>query len=134
MTVDPGRAERLRAFVDTSVEPVAWGMSDCSAWVADWIVVERGRPLRRPQYSTREEAMALIAANANGLVGIWSDIARHNRLDEVSAPQVGDVGVIRLFKSDVGAIFAADGIAMWRNEAGGAIFIRPKTILRAWTV
>lgn len=90
--------EYLKAAAATPWTPA---VHDCSAWPARWA----GIPL--PDYSTDEEGEALIA-EAGGLVPLWQ---KHigERLQRVSIPLPGDVGVIRAIsadgQADVGAIW-----------------------------
>jgi hypothetical protein len=129
-----GRAARLQAHIEAvSGVPVAWGLSDCSAWAARWVAAESGRRLPLPAYAEEAEARALIAG-AGGLTALWCGIAARAGLGETACPALGDVGVLQTGAyGEVGVIFAADGLCALRTPAG-VTFLRPRRILRAWTI
>lgn len=131
-----GIEETLRAYVVAAEgRTVVWGEDDCSAWCAQWVRAATGRPVEIPEYATRDEAVRHIE-RAGGLVRLWSSALAHAGIYETHAPQMGDVGVVATSRfGDVGVIFAADGIGLWRAANGTAI-IRPRAreILGAWRV
>lgn len=130
----PGRAERLGAYIK-SLGPVVWGESDCCAFVAKWIAMERHAEIALPAYSNWKEASALIASSG-GLVAMVSPMLASAGLFETSAPQLGDIGVVALSEHHVGAIFCDHGIAVLRAEPHNTFFLRPREryILKSWAV
>lgn len=129
MTPDE-RAAALRKYMDDA-GPVVWGESDCCAWPLRWAEKSTGKRFPLPRYSSRAEAEALVS-RAGGLPALAESIL--SALMPTSTPICGDVGVVKLSDRDVGVIFCGNGLAAWRCEQRGAIFIRPKTVLAAWSV
>lgn len=132
---DIERGRRLEAFCEAmDGKPVTYGIDDCSTWPAQWAVNETGCDLDWPEYSSREEAQALID-EAGGLAPLW-DAAIGSRFEECHEeyPPVGSIGIIRtrLF-GEVGVIFVFAGVVCWRHETGVRVFgVRPNTIVKAW--
>lgn len=84
-----------------SSKPWKAGEHDCSAWPARWAGISI------PAYSTDEEGEALIAS-AGGLCPLWAEYIG-DRLELVTSPEAGDVGIIEAIGHDgpvqVGAIY-----------------------------
>ena len=126
------RGEAIRRLAK-SLEgvPVTWGPDgdDCSQLPLQWVVGWRERMtgtaphVEAPDYSTREEAEAVIAA-AGGLVNVWDPICRQLGLSEIGAadiPVIGDVGIFKTSFGEVGGIFVHGGAILWRHERGHRI-------------
>ena len=134
--IDPAeiqeRGEALRRLAQSlEGKPVAWGPDgdDCSQLPLQWVVGWRERmtgiapDVDGPDYSTKEEAEAVIAA-AGGLVQVWEPICRQLGLVPLGPsdiPVVGDVGVFKTSFGDVGGIFVHGGAILWRHERGWRI-------------
>lgn len=132
------RATLLQAHV-AAVEgaTVQWGASDCTSWCAAWVLAATGKTVPfLGSYATLDEAHALIDA-AGGLDVLWAQaLARVGIHATPYAPQLGDVGIVNTSRfGHVGVIFAADGIALWRAEAGTAL-LRPRArdIIKVWAL
>lgn len=127
-------SEKLRTHIDAANErDMIWGVDDCTAWVAAWLETALDTSIERPRWTTREEAMQLIDA-AGSLEALWSDVLCNAGLYETGDPQEGDVGLIRSSKGDVGGIFLYGGYFAWRGEPRGIAILRPRLILRSWSI
>ena len=123
------RGEALRRMADElSGVPCVYGPEgdDCSIlpmqWVRGWREKTTGRewPVSVPDYSSREEAEALIE-RAGGLVNVWNPIAPQLALQPLGpqdVPVIGDVGIFVTSRGEVGGIFLHGGIILWRAEMG----------------
>lgn len=132
------RAELLQAHI-AAVEgkPVEWGVSDCTAWAASWVLVATGKTVPRlGAYASLEEAHTLIDA-AGGLDVLWTQaMAQIGIFATPYDPVLGDVGVVNTTSfGPVGVIFAQDGVALWRAETGTAL-LRPRSrdIVKVWAL
>lgn len=134
MTVE----EHLRAYLqDACEQPAVWGESDCTSWAAKWVEVATGKTVRRPHWSSRREAQALIA-KAGSLDTLWQDVlSSFGLVERYSDPQPGDVGLIDTHTAGpVGGVFLHHGLFAWRGEPVGLRIIAPRrrTIIRVWAV
>lgn len=87
----------LEAFLArTASEPFAWGLADCSLWVADWIVAN-GYPdpaaHLRGTYADEMACAGLLRA-LGGLERVFVDGCTSCGLRPLTVPLVGAVGVI----------------------------------------
>jgi hypothetical protein len=131
--VHSARVKRLHAHAAAvSEKPVEWGVDDCTRWAADWVEAVRNIDLKLPAYRGEPQARALIA-RAGGLLPLWSDRLARAGIFETQAPSYGDVGLVETKLGPVGLIFAHDGVGALRSEAG-ITFLRPRQILRAWSI
>ena len=113
-----------------------WGADDCSAFCARWVAEECGIAPALPSYASREAAEALIAADPEGLAGLWAAALVPVGLGETWSPAPGDVGLVRTARFGVvGMIFGVGGLAFWR-ASGGVTVMQPRaeTIVRAWAL
>lgn len=82
--------------------PWAWGISDCTIWVADWCVIRFGHDPAagfRGRYDDAAGAEALIAAGlATTITPCMTPMTR------TASPARGDVGVIVMGGREVAAI------------------------------
>ncbi len=127
------RKDRLRDFVySLGQNECEWGKDDCTAWAAKWVESERQISLALPEYN-EQSGRAMIAANG-GLISLWSVHLVRAGLLETADPVLGDIAIIksRLF-GHVGVIVCSGGLCVWRAQRG-ATFIRPKEIVKAWSV
>lgn len=127
------RADRLRAHIEAAAGEPVIGVDDCGPWVARWIELETGRPLAFPLYTTRDQGYDL-ARRAGGLVELVSPMMVEAGLWQSGVPQLGDVGIVRLSDRDTAVIFCGNGLAAIRDERCGVRYMRPRTILRAWSL
>ena len=114
-------------------KPVVWGRDDCSAVPYLWLR-ENGFQARLPNYSSRDEAHALID-EAGGLINIWDICMAGTGIgSRRGGPELGDIAVIdtRRF-GPIGVICAAGGICCWRKE-GGFFWLVPRSYLKVWAV
>lgn len=131
-------AALLHAHVDAAEgKPVEWGSSDCTSWCAAWVKAVTGKTVPfLGSYSSLNEAHALIDA-AGGLDVLWTQaLARAGIYQTPYPPQLGDIGIVdtRRF-GPVGAIFAADGIALCRDDRGtGLLRPRAPSIIKVWSI
>jgi hypothetical protein len=127
------RTRRLKAHVARIAgKPCQWGVDDCTRWAADWVEQERGIDLQLPAYTGEEQARALIA-RAGGLLPLWAGRLARAGIFETASPSYGDVGLVETKAGPVGLIFAHDGIGVWRAEVG-ATLLRPRRLLKAWSI
>lgn len=129
------RAERLKDFLtDYENKPVVWGESDCCTYPSRWAQIESGKTICLPEYRTREDAQVLIKKHG-GLVNLATSVLTTSGFQQnYGGPSFGDIGIIRLSDRDVGAIFVHGGLALWRREDRGHVFIQPCNILISWQV
>lgn len=128
----------LQSFVHESADtPVVWGESDCTSWVAKWIESVHGRPVKRPPWTSQNEARRLII-KAGSLLALWQQVLDDFGLVETFIdPQPGDVGLIDTHSAGpVGGIFLQHGTFAWRAEPAGARIILPRrqTIIKTWAI
>lgn len=127
------RVKRLQAHAAAVADkPVTWGVDDCTRWAADWVEAVRGIDLKLPPYRGEAQARALIA-RAGGLEVLWSERLARAGFFETTAPAYGDVGLVETRIGPVGLVFCHDGTGALRSEAG-VTFLRPREILRAWSI
>lgn len=132
------RAELLQEHV-ASVDglSVTWGVDDCTAWAAAWVLKACGLEVPfSANYGSRDEALTIIDGSG-GLEGLWSvALAKVGIYSTPYPPELGDVAVVGTSRyGAVGTIFAHDGIALWRSDAGvGILRPRRRDILRAWSL
>lgn len=129
--------EMLKDYLAETVDaPMVWGESDCTMWPARWIEKVRGVSLPIPEWSSRDEAHALMD-DAGSLVALWEDVLADSGMMRAYAPEAGDVGVIKShFHGECGGIFLDAGFFAWRAEPQGYRILRPRhdTILKAWSI
>lgn len=130
------REQQLQAFVEAvEGKPVEWGVDDCTSWCAAWVRDLTGRDVPFSAfYATLDEAHALID-EAGGLDVLWTEaLAQADIFSTPYPPQLGDVGIVNTSRfGNVGVIFAQDGIALWRAEAGtGLLRPRARDIVKVW--
>lgn len=101
----------------TGAQPWAWGVQDCTLWVADWCKLRwRVDPALsfRDRYDSEAGAQSLID-RAGSLIGLVSPhmafLVQKNEADE------GDVGVIEVLGRQTAAIRVGDKWA-FRSPAG----------------
>lgn len=135
--MEVSRAVRLQAHIDqAATDPVVWGKSDCCAWPASWVASEMRCSLALPSYSSRAEALKIIAAGG-GLVALATNVlGRAGLVRTTLSPSVGDVGILEVTGGEVGVIFAQEGVAVWRRDTGGVLFLRPyaRTVRAVWAL
>lgn len=132
-TISSDRVKRLQAHAAAVAEhPVVWGVDDCTRWAADWVESVRGIDLRLPIYSGEAQARTLIT-RAGGLEALWRERLARAGIFETMTPAYGDVGLVETKLGPVGLIFCHDGVGALRSEAG-ITFLRPRQILRAWSI
>lgn len=130
------RAEGLQAFVEAAEgQPVVWGADDCTSWCAAWVKEATGFDVPMlAEYGSLQEAHQRID-EAGGLDVLWTEaLARVGIYSTPYDPVLGDVGIVRTAQfGNVGVIFAADGIALWRAETGtGLLRPRRRNIVKVW--
>lgn len=125
--------ERLRAHVAGAQGIPVIAKDDCGPWVASWIEQETQKRVNFPVYRTKEEAYAL-AEQAGGLVNLIVPLMASIPLWETKSPLAGDVGVVRLSDRDTCGIFCGNDFIAIRGENRGVFYLRPKTILKAWSL
>ncbi|RKE84598.1 hypothetical protein [Rhizobium sp. AG855] len=127
----------LKPYLDAAADqPMVWGESDCTMWVARWIELVRGERLHMPQWKSRDEAHALIAA-AGSLLSLWDDVLARAGIFETGQTEAGDIGVILTHQyGQCGGIFLDGGYFAWRAEPAGYRMLHPRarTILKAWSI
>ena len=114
------RAESLRAFIGSwDRVPVVDGQSDCSIVPALWAAEITGLPIEWPDYSSADEAAAMIE-DAGGLDHLWRDVARGPGFREYHAhdvPSLGDIGIVNTrTRGPIGGIFVNHGVIMVRCD------------------
>ncbi|MBB4277021.1 DUF6950 family protein [Rhizobium mongolense] len=126
-------SEQLKAFIGAAqARPMVWGYDDCTGWPSLWVEQITARPLPRPVYSSRDEAMAIIAEHGS-LARLWANVLC-GVLDETGIPEIGDIGVIDTGRAGhVGGIFMHGGFFAWRGETRVAPIL-PRTIIRVWSI
>ena len=144
-TFREGRSDlqnKLEAYLEVAKEePTVWGKSDCTAWPRTWVEQVRGAPIDLPEWSSREEALALIEASGS-LEALWStELERYGLkerwADALDPPHLGDVGIIQTHMfPQVGGIFCAHGLFVWRAEPFGyrMLMPKPKYIVKVWAL
>ena len=125
---------RLKAYIaEASARPFRWGVDDCSSWVLGWIEQERDIKIDAPAYRSESGAREIIK-RAGDLADVWSAIAERYHIQETISPSYGDVGVMQTRQSgQVGFIMADTDVCLWRAETG-VLGIRPRTIVKAWSI
>ena len=107
--------------------PWAWGIQDCTIWVADWCVARWGvDPAEkfRGAYSTEAEAVCLIRS-AGGLIDL---VAPHlGFLTEKPTPSDGDIGIIDILGRQTASIF--DGGKWAFSTRAGIGFVQCKPLI-----
>jgi hypothetical protein len=134
------RAELFERYVEAARDvPAEWGRTDCSAWVAEWVTLATGRPVRVPRYASEAEARALIAGSGS-LETIWRFYAGELELREIDVaskvPALGDIGlVITETCGVIGGIWAENAVFVWR-ASGGVRLLMPRVsdVVAAWEV
>lgn len=130
------RGERLRALVEElKGKPCVYGETDCSIIPAQWVADITGKTFDWPEYSTREEAEAIIE-KAGGLVEVWKPITRKLGLVERhDTPEIGDIGIIDTSLGHVGGIWLHGQTFIWRAEEGVRVLgVRSHRIVKSWQV
>lgn len=130
------RSELLASFVDRAVEPVRWGVDDCTMWAANWVEIASGRAVATHSYDTEDKARALIERHG-GLLNIWDRALGDAGFFESYDPQLGDVGLVDTrLSGPVGVIFAAGGLGL-RRKAGGGVWTfstARRALIKAWSI
>lgn len=130
-------SEMLKFYLAEAEDaPMVWGESDCSTWPAKWVERARGVGVSLPDWSSREEAHALMR-EAGSLVALWDEALSECGLFETGVPETGDVGVILSHShGEAGGIFLYGGYFAWRAEPKGYRILRPrqKTIVKVWSI
>lgn len=90
------KADLERFVHDTGGLPFRWGATDCSLWVADWLVAN-GYP--DPAADLRglyadEMACAALLAGRGGLESLFRDRLHRLGLEALGEPLEGAVGII----------------------------------------
>ncbi len=91
------------------------GWSDCASWVLRWVAEARPDALSflpRPRSSTP----TLLEA-AGGLEGLCRRVAARLGLDEVEAPEIGDVAVV--IRGQVSAAAIRGSLGWWIKDRHG---------------
>jgi hypothetical protein len=134
---DLERFRRLSAFLAAlGRKPMAWGEDDCCLMLANWAMA-LGRPdpaaHLRGRYTT-ERGCARVLRREGGVLAVVADCASRAGLREVSAPQIGDVGVVEA--DTARGVRATGGICLGRRWAtrGDGIVVAERRVLRAWSV
>ncbi|WP_272848015.1 DUF6950 family protein [Paracoccus saliphilus] len=116
-------ADQLDRYIRRSLDlPWAWGVQDCTIWVADWCMIRWGMDPAarfRGTYGTEAEAEALTGT---GLVDL---VAPEIPLPRKDVPEIGDIGVIEIAGRRVAAIWTGThwtfrtprGVSMSRRGA-----------------
>ena len=128
-------ATQLTDFIESYLDrPFAWGVSDCSLFVADWWAFVHGvDPARhlRGAYSTAYQARSIVA-RAGGLAALVGGIAKAAGATETTSEADGAFGVVISGFLPRAAIRAPGAWAM-RTEDGIA-FVRDVKVVRLWSV
>lgn len=112
---------------------MAWGIDDCTSWVAAWIERVTGHCVTRPHWESQRQAQDLID-EAGSLDALWDEVMAENGYRETMHPERGDVGIISIRDKQVGGVFLAGGYFAWRGEPRGVAILRPRDIVRAWAI
>lgn len=132
------RAALLQTHIEAvEGKPVEWGANDCTSWAAEWVLAATGIVVPfHGSYSSLEDAHRLID-EACGLDVLWTRaLAQVNIYSTPYDPVLGDIGIVDTASfGPVGVIFAQDGVALWRADAGTAL-LRPRrrTIIKTWAL
>lgn len=113
------RPERLHAFMERAAGEVVWGVNDCTAAPVTWLAGEIGKALPLPSYTSREEALAIIAKHGT-LADTWSAFAdKYGVAERYGEPEFGDIGVIdtRLY-GQIGGIITTSRVMLLRRDDG----------------
>lgn len=130
------RCELLAEFIDKAVEPVRWGVDDCTMWAATWVNIASGRPVATLGYDTEDKARVLIEQHG-GLLNIWDRALSDAGFFESYEPQLGDVGLVDTrLSGPVGVIFGGGGLAMRRKADGGVwtFSTARRALIKAWSI
>lgn len=111
------------------------GVWDCCCMPAEW-AIECGHPdpmaRGRGTYASDEEAEERIA-EAGGLSNLFAMAMEDAGIREVSEPEAGDIGVIRIGDEEAGAIFTGRRWAFVPKGRGFAFSsIDPALVVRIW--
>lgn len=118
--------------------PFSYGSHDCSLWLADWVLDQRGidgAAALRGRYRTALGCARLVA-RGGGLVAVVGRCAQTAGLSSAKLPRPGDVGIVKAVTDDgttlVGAILA--DATRWAVLGAAGLRIEPATCVAAWRV
>lgn len=113
--------------------PFAWGVCDCSLWVADWIAARRGidpAAHLRGRYATARGARRAVH-RAGGMEAMMRDALASAGLSETADPRPGDVALVQ---GHAGPTMAIRGARGWHLKAPHGIAYGPRTLIQAWSI
>lgn len=118
--------DKLAAFLrDAAGRKVELGTWDCGLWLADWYVLQTGKP---------DPAKDLRGHGYNSAAQAWK-VIRSLGLARTRDPRAGDVGLVSIHRGHlVGAIFS--GRSWWILRDEGLASLPPKAFrfIAAWRV
>jgi hypothetical protein len=115
-------------------EPFAWGKSDCMLSVADYLIEAVGVDCGcrfRGRYSTMV-GCARVSGFHRDPVKPFADCVAEIPLTETAKPKRGDVGVVEMADTTVGAICM--GKKWVARDERGLVMAVPSRVLKAWGV
>lgn len=132
--MEPRDRDMIAYLREAARRPFAWGRSDCSLFMADWVLrasgVDPAAPLRG-RYRTALGA-ARHVRRRGGMEAMGRALAEAAGLPVTSAPRPGDIGLVR--DPLAGPLFAIRTAIGWAAKAPRGIAVGMFPVIVAWSV